>query len=287
MEKYDSPESAGRHLRRSSNAQGAVEMYDRLRREKGWTKSDAWHGIALLLLSCEVWDSGGWRPFRNVVVYRERNDFKSGSQGPNAVLERAEHLTTYLAEGLNVPRAELCSTIGQYWRDPHIANFQPHNLVGHAFRSLIVSILETWGDSGITYDEEVRPHDEFPGYQFETRSKRAKIDVVGRRAGLIVALISARWRFRHDRVDVVEEALAYAPAAQRVNRNCKFYAVLGEFAPNRLEKVLTHCPPQPNPAISAAVHFAPQLITNGLGENGRLAALKSLEWLIDQTFNWR
>ncbi|MGB8411249.1 MAG: hypothetical protein WCE23_00330 [Candidatus Binatus sp.] len=287
MKKYGSPESTERHLRRSPNAQRAVEMYNRLRTEAGWTKSNAWHGIARLLLACEVWEGGSWRPFQDVVVYRERNDFKSGSRGPNAVLERAEHLTTYLAAGLNVSRAKLCSVIGQYWRDPDIAKFQPHNLVGHAFRSLIVTILETWGDSGITYEEEVGPHDEFPGYQFGTRSKRAKIDVIARRGDLTVALISARWRFRHDRVDVVEEALAYAPAAQRVNRNCKFYAVLGEFAPNRLEKVLTHCPPQPNPAISAAVHFAPQLITDGLGENGRLAALKSLEWLIDQTFNWR
>jgi len=286
MAKNGSKGLTRRNRHRSPKAQVAVEMYNVLRKEGEWTKSNAWWGIALLLLSCEVWDSGRWRPFHDVVVYRERNDFKSGPHGPNAVLERAKQLTAYLARELTAPPERLCSMIGQYWREPVIAKFQPHNLVGHAFRSLIVTILETFGDSGITYDEEVRPHDEFPGYTFGTRSKHAKIDVLARRGDLPVALISVRWRFRHDRVDVVDEALAYAPAARRVNRNCKFYAVLGEFAPNRLEKVLTNCPPQPNPAISAAVHFAPQLIADGLGENGRLSELKSLEWLIEQTFDW-
>ena len=202
------------------------------------------------------------------------------------MLQRAEQLSAYLAEELGIPRTELCSTIGQYWRTPVVAKFQPHNLVGHSFRSLIVNALTIFGDTDIDYQEEVSPHDEFPGYHFGTRSKRAKIDIIARRGNIPVALISARWRFRHDRVDVIEEALSYAPAARRVNPSCNFYAMLGEFAPNRLEKVLSNCPPHPNPAISAAVHFAPQLISNGLGENGRLSELRSLDWLIEQTSSW-
>jgi len=100
-------------------------------------------------------------------------------------------------------------------------------------------------------------------------------------------LISSRWRFRHDRVDVVEEAMAYAPAARRHNPNCRLYASVGEFAPNRLDKILTNCPPlQPHGALAAGVHFAPQLITRGLGENGRMMHLKSLEWLIGESFTW-
>jgi hypothetical protein len=79
-----------------------------------------------------------------------------------------------------------------------------------------------------------------------------------------VALLTVRWRVRHDRLDVVDEGMAYAPAIHRHNPNGKVYAVLGEFDGGRLRKILTHCPPlNPHAAISAAVHFAPQLIREG------------------------
>jgi hypothetical protein len=224
----------------------------------------------------------------DVVVYRESNDFGMTSTGqPNAVLRRAESLTNYLSEQLRIPRQELCGRIGLYWQQPQISNLQPHNLVGHAFRSIVVTALERFGGAGITYEEEVSPTAIFPGFQFTTRSQDSRIDIVARRGNEIVALMSTRWRYRHDRVDVVDEALAYGGAARRLFPACRFYAVIGEFSPNRLTKILGNCPPtHPNPCITAAVHFAPQLISNGLGENGRVANLRSLEWLIGQTFTW-
>lgn len=275
---------------RSPNAQIAVDLYKQLLQTHGWTAATAWHGIARLLLTTSVWKQGsGWQPFHNVVVYRESNDFKLGVGGaPSAVLRRAEVLTAYLATQLGVPRAELRDAIGLYWRQPSISALQPHNLVGHAFRSLMVTILETFGDQGIVYEEEVDPHAEFPGFHFATRSPDAKLDIVGRRDGHLVALLSTRWRYRHDRVDLVDEALAYAPPARRQNHNCKLYALIGEFAPNRLHKVLANCPPaMQNAALSAAVHFAPELLWYGLQENGRTTSLRSLEWLIQQTHEWR
>lgn len=271
---------------RSANAQIAVNMYKALQAKHGWSRATAWHGIARLLLTCDIWQHG-WQPFHNVVVYREANDFKVGWRGPNAVMRRAEALTGYLANELGVPRTGLCKEIAAYWRHPVIADRQPHNLVGHAFRSLTVHILESFGDPGIAYGEEISPHDEFPGHEFATRSLDPKIDIVARRDGVTVALISSRWRFRHDRVEVVEEAMEYAPAARRHNRNCRLYASVGEFAPNRLEKILRNCPPaQLHSALTATVHFAPQLISHGLRENGRTAHLRSLDWLIGETFSW-
>lgn len=93
-----------------------------------------------------MWRSGiGWQPFHNVVVYRETNDFKQGANGtPNTVLQRAEALTQYLAGQLGVPRAEIDHHIGLYWHQPVISTLQPHNLVGHAFRSLIVTALRSF-----------------------------------------------------------------------------------------------------------------------------------------------
>ena len=93
------------------------------------------------------------------------NDFRIGARGPNTVLRRANALTKFLAAKLTVPGTDLCDGI---------AGFQPNNLVGHAFRSLTVHILETFGDRDITYAEEVRPYDEFPGQQFTAHSATRK-----------------------------------------------------------------------------------------------------------------
>src|SRR5260370_25515363 len=100
MAKNGSKGPTRRNRHRSPKAQVAVEMYNVLRKEGERTKSNAWWGIALLLLSCEDWESGRWRPFHDAVVYRERNDFKPGQHGPNAGLETAKQLTHYLGRHL-------------------------------------------------------------------------------------------------------------------------------------------------------------------------------------------
>jgi len=274
-------------MARSRNAQLAVDLYEQLREKHQWTAAQAWHGIALLLLSCENYDRG-WKTFRDCVIYREINDFKDDQKGgPNIALRRAQQLTAFLGAQLGVETSAVCSMIGQYWRLDRVSKLQPHNLVGHAFRSIVVRALETFGNRDITYAEEVDPHIEFPGHSFVTRSKKPKIDIVARKGPKTVALMSLRWRFRHDRVDVVEEALAYAGPARRQNASCCLFAVIGEFAPNRLEKILSNCPPaHANPPLNAAIHFAPQLITEGLGQNGSMKHLKGLDWLISETFTW-
>jgi hypothetical protein len=81
--------------------------------------------------------------------------------------------------------------------------------------------------------------------------------------------------------------MQYVPAARRVYPYCRFYAVLGEFAPSRLKKILNHTAEyHPNPIIDAAVHFQPKLITSALKENGAMENLGSIAWLIEQTREW-
>lgn len=270
-----------------SNAQLAVNMFEQLRQSHNWSVDEAWKGIALLLLTCQIFASG-WKKFHNVVVYRDSNDFKVLASGPNAYLRRAEQLSVYLAAELGVDRSNLCSTIGQYWRHPAVQKLQPNNPVGNAFRSLVAHVLKTYGDPMLTYDEEVPLATEYPGFPFHSRSKKAKLDIVARRAGQPVALISVRWRFRHDRVDVVDEATTYMHAARKHNPKCSFFAVVGEFAPNRLTKILSHAPPEmPKGAIDACVHFNPRLLWDGLGENGVTKHLKSLSWLAKESHGWR
>jgi hypothetical protein len=274
-------------MARSKNAQLAVDLFDDLQKSFNWTPQSAWQGIARLLLSCEVWKPK-WEAFHDVLVYIDSNRFIAGERGPSSTLRKAEHLTAYLASQLGVERSQLCSNIGLYFQRETIRPLQPHNLIGHAFRSLVTTALHRFGDPGVVYQEEVSPHAEFPGQVFTTRSKRAMIDIVARRDNRTVALMTVRWRIRHDRLDVIDEAMAYAPAAHRHNPHSKIYAVIGEFDGGRLRKVLANSQPiMPHAALAATVHFAPQLIREGLSENGTLEHLQSLEWLIGETFKWR
>jgi hypothetical protein len=280
---------------RGTNAQLAADEYLLLLDKFGWTKAEAWRGIAILLLSCDVWADGyrrlgslrGHSGVPDIVVYRERNDFKAPNGRPNAAVRRALQLSDYLAQELCVDRSVLCDAIGTLYKTPLISEMQPHNIVGHAFRSVCVEILKKFGDGAVMYEEEVEPSVVFPGWPFDTRSKNAKLDIMARRNGVPVALISARWRIRHDRIDVPDEMRAYGPAARSANRNCALYGLVAEFSPVRLEKLLVHSPPARNSILDGTVHFAPNLISDGLEENGRLSELRSLEWLIDQTHSWK
>jgi len=275
---------------RGANASLAVSKYNELHALHRWTPETAWKGIAILLLTCKTWQSNRWKAFHNVIVYREANDFKILPSGPNSTIVKGQKLTSFLESELALSPGSGCDSIGQYWRLSQVKRLQPNNLVGHAFRSIIARILELHGDSSVSFEEEVDPNLLFPGQQFQTRSKDPRIDIVAYKDGNPVALISVRWRFRHDRVDVIDEALAYKAAARRNNPNCRFYAVLGEFSGARLDKVLQHCAPtHANPSIDGAVHFNPEAVTNpnSLHENGRTQFLKSLEWLIRETACWK
>ena len=277
-------------MARGANAVLAVNAYDALHKQNKWQPNDAWKGIALLLLTCKTWKLNRWKAFHNVVVYREANDFKVLRSGPNSHIRNGARLTTFLETELGLTSGSCCDNIGTYWRLPAVKGLQPNNLVGHAFRSIVARILELHGDNAITFEEEVDPKLLFPGQSFQTRSKGPRIDIVAFRNGEPAALISVRWRIRHDRVDVVDEALAYKAAARRNHPNCRFYAVLGEFSGARLDKVLQHCAPaHANPSIDGTVHFNPAAVTNpnSLHENGRTVHLKSLDWLIQESFNWR
>jgi hypothetical protein len=278
-------------MARGANAKLAATMYKQLRVANNWSAADAWKGIAELLLTCEVQRTGsGWIPFipkgattpLDVIVYRESNDFAFKDGGPTPTIQKAEQLSQYLATQLGCSRANLCSTVAKFWRHPQVSQLQMHNLVGNAFRSIIVDALKDFGAPGITYEEEVHHKDAFPGWRFRSRSKLGKIDIFAWKGKQPVAMCSTRWRYRHDRVDFIHEAQAFSAAALEMFSGFPYYAVTGEFNSARLTKVLANAPSP----IAAVVHFCPDLITHGLGENGRIAQLKGLDWLIQQTHTW-
>jgi hypothetical protein len=81
-----------------------------------------------------------------------------------------------------------------------------------------VAFLERYGNSAITYHEEVSAHNLFPGIPLPGASPNAKIDIVAMRGGVPVALLSSKWRYRHDRVEFIEEFNRYLMAALCRNR---------------------------------------------------------------------
>ena len=278
-------------MARGSNAQIAVRLFQESIERHHLDADTAWKAIARLLLTCEIWEGKrtGWMPlYERCVVFRESNDFLLSASGePNEAVRLGRQLAEYLARELAVSPGDLCATIAEYWRLPGIRTMQPHNLVGHAFRSICVAYLERFGDPEVCYEEEVNPFAEFPGFVLQGASPRAKIDIVARRKGRTVALISSKWRYRHDRVEFIEEFMRYLIAARRANPKCELYALTGEFSPARLHKGLeASLPASKHGPMSAIVHFAPQLVSDGLGVNGRTKELRSLSWLANESFEW-
>jgi hypothetical protein len=64
----------------------------------------------------------------------------------------------YIAAQLGIPRSDLCRRLGVFIKP---LNKQPNNPRGHAFRSIVGSLLANYGDPGLTIREEVNPYDCF------------------------------------------------------------------------------------------------------------------------------
>lgn len=273
------------------NSELAVAMFRQLLDERRWPLQDAWLGIVSLLMTCETWVDGRWVPVGSppALVIMERSSYKLTKSGQeNATFGQARSVGHELARRLGVDVSELCGAIGIYFRNPAIASLQPNNPRGHAFRSLVSAMLDIFGDPALKIEEEVSPHDLFPGHEFSTRSESAKIDIVVSRGTKIVALATTRWTYRHDRVDILEEADSYMPAARRANPDCRFFGVTCEFMEARLEKVVkATAPARRNASVERLVHVCPELATDVLGRNGVLTNLWSLQELVLDSFNWR
>ncbi len=275
----------------NENAALAVRLYKELLRTNEWSIEDAWKAIAKLFLTCGVYERG-WSVLFDGIVFAERNIFnESKSQTQNSAMRAGSEIADLLAKELKVTRQALCSEIGLYWQEPLVSNKQPHNLIGHAFRSVIAETLRVFGAKGLDVSEEEDPYKLFAGFGFTSRSKNPRIDIVVKKNAKPVALISTRWRFRHDRVDLIDESRSYLTAARSVNSNCKFYAVIGEFAASRINKVVEHTPERVSRGapIEACVHFAPQLTepaNRKAKEKESLSLVKDLVWLTKESVTW-
>ena len=86
-------------MARSPNAELAVSEFRKIAKQHSLSKDTCWKAIALLFLSCKNWDSGSWHSFKDVIVYREANDFKKASE-KSTLMRRAHTLTDLVAHEL-------------------------------------------------------------------------------------------------------------------------------------------------------------------------------------------
>ena len=280
-----------------AHAELAVELYGELLTRHGWDLERAWLAIAKLLMTCEVWNplrgpncgwGPGWMELYDAPVLREKNDYGHTKQGrPNRALADAFLVKERIAAEIRVDPPRLCGELGQFFRHPDIVELQPQNPRGHAFRSIVAETLARFGDPELDVREEVSPHELFPGPDFGNRSADARIDIVVQRGLRIVALITTRWTYRHDRVDIIDEARAYMPPARGQNRDCRFYGVTAEFMTARLKKVIAETSPVTrNAAIDRLVHLNPELPGDLIGRNGDLREMWSLAEMVRDSRNW-
>lgn len=264
-------------------------MFRDLVARNGATAETAWVAIAQLLITCEVFEGGYWRQLYGAPVLMERNNYGVGVRGENKCLREARGVAAYIADALNVDPGRVCDHLGLYFKNDAVHHLQPNNLRGHAFRSVVAETLDMFGDRTLDLYEEQSPHEWFPGFQFQGRSTGARIDILAVRDSRPVAIISIRWTYRHDRVDLIDEAREYLPAARRMNSNCGFFGVTAEFGVARLKKVLAVTEPaQPRSApIRRLVHLNAHLPGALMGRESGVSSLWSLSDLVADSFNWQ
>lgn len=271
----------------NQNAEAAVQALINDLTSNGWGLNEAWLAIARQLMTCEIWDElrKTWVQYYDQPVLRERNDYKLLANGsPNQALQESTLVGDYIAQKMNITRQNLCNELGIFMKSLSI---QPNNPRGHSFRSIIAELLARYGDPQMTVKEEVNPYILFPGNQFNLRSKNPRIDIVAYRNDLPIALCSARWTYRHDRVDLLEEARAYMSAAKQLNPNIHFFGITAEMNPARLKKVVAQTLPLvPSADIDYLVHFHAPLATTVINHNGDLVHLLDLVDWVNSSYTW-
>ncbi len=201
---------------------------------------------------------------------------------PSAWQLRAQAFEQYLAQHLGVQPNQVEQTVDQLMKLPVYAGMQRQNSLGIAFPGVIRVVLEQFGNPVISYDLEVDATTIFPGLTMPGRSTKPMIDILAKKGGQIVAIISTKWSLRHDRInDITNECPSYKNVAfQQARTRLNYYVVTNEFDPARLSKVLGDV------CVNAVVHVRKDAVTTASQLNGRLTSMLDLEDLVSLSGTW-
>jgi len=187
----------------------------------------------------------------------------------------------YLARKLGVPAGQVAPMVDRLMSQPAYAGLQRHNILGSAFAGLVKHALETLGNPGNTYELEVNGDQAFPGVQLPTRTGEPFIDILARKGGRNIGIISTKWSIRHDRInDLTSECRAYKNAATWTDSRIFYFVVTNEFDPARTDKLLV------DKCIDGVVHVHKPLVTDVCALDGRLNQMLDLSELIIKSSSW-
>jgi len=187
----------------------------------------------------------------------------------------------YLASQLGVGPSRVESLVDRLMLLPGYQGLQRHNILGSAFAGLVKHVLEVLGNSALSYELEVNGDQAFPGVQLPTRTGDPFIDILVRKAGRNIGIISTKWSIRHDRInDLTSECRAYKSAGTWTDNRIFYYVATNEFDPARTDKLIE------DRCIDGVVHVHKPLVTDVCALDGRLTSLLDLSGLIRQSMDW-
>jgi len=253
----------------------------------GLTATSAWLGIYQTLLWYEPVNGSGYTSLPHIIEAnqlrppaRHRKKVKL-SPRPSAWQKRAEALEKYLAQQLGCLPDQVINHVDQLMRDPSRQGLQRQNPLGIAFTAIVQYVLESFGSARVRFEMEVDANTIFPGIRIPGRSKTPSIDVVAFKNNYARAIISIKWSLRHDRInDITNECPSYKAAAMMQRRELDYYVVTNEYAPARLNKILS------DPCINGVAHVHKRAVDEVCGLDGRLDSMLDLSDLVMQTHEW-
>jgi hypothetical protein len=209
----------------------AAELVNSIYPSGGLTTDEAWLGIYQVLL----WYEHG---LPHII---DANELQNSQKWR----DRAVLAEQYIASELNVAPASLASLVDRMMMLPRWAGKQRNNPLGNGFRTLLHVVLEQFGNTHLTYEQEAKAAAWFPGIRLPGRSNQPSIDILalagGRSAPEPKAVISCKWSNRHDRSsDPTNECPQYKSASIRMGRSAthlKYIVATAEMYDRRVEKL--------------------------------------------------
>jgi hypothetical protein len=247
------------------------------------TTDSAWAGIYQCLLWYEALPSPIAGHHRLPHIIDANRLTKSNGTEPSAWQRHAINVEEYLSRHWVIPSDQVGDRVDLLMRSPGYAGLQRHNIVGAAFAVLLKLILQRLGkqDPHLSYELEVPGANAFPGVKIPTRSENPSIDILVRKSGKNIGIISTKWSYRHDRVDdLTTECRAYKGAAAYTDTEIFYYVATNEFDPARTDKLVG------DKCVNRVIHVHKELVTGVCQQNGRLRNLWDLADLLEESARW-
>lgn len=269
----------------------AIQVFEKAIYPSGLSLKTAWLGIYQTLLWYEPVNWAGYTDLPHIIDADKLRPASLAKKRkwtkPNAWQRRAQLVSEYLSQQLEYPVHELPSKMDLLMKQPDYTGMQRQNSLGTAFIGLGKHVLEKFGSGTVSYATEVEAVAVFPGITFPGRSGTPRIDLLVRHSNIPVAIISAKWSVRHDRLsDITNECPVYKAAYARIYRQERhappllYYVLTNEYDPARLNKILD------DSCVDGVVHVHKTAVVDVCRLDSRLMRLMDLVDLVNATFTW-